>query len=242
VTEVIDAERNWWGCNEGPNGTGCDVVSGAVDFDPWLVLNLSASPSSISTDGDTSELTADLTVDSNGNDAGAGFPEGTPVAFATDLGTVSSPAETADGVADSTLTSQGGEGTANVTASLDGETVGDTVEITAPLEPAALSLSVEPRRQKVEAGKAATYTASITNTGEVDAENVVACARVRKVRDCVAIGQVDGGQTVNQGLTIATKRRMKARVYAVHFKATADNATTVRTNGRLKVRPADSSN
>jgi len=240
VTEEIDAERNWWGCNEGPNQAGCDAVTGAVDFDPWLVLTLTASPSSISTDGDTSDLTADLTTDSNGNEAGDGFPEGTPVTFGTDLGTVTSPAETANGVATSTLTSQEGEGTANVTASLDGETATDTVQIAAPLDPAELSLSVDPRRQKVRAGESATYAATVSNTGETDAENVVVCARVRQIRDCVSIGQLPDGATVTEDLTIDTKRGMTVKVYKAYFKVTSDNAPTVKTRGSLNVRPADS--
>jgi len=33
---VADAERNWWGCPGGPGAAGCDLVSGPVDFDPWL--------------------------------------------------------------------------------------------------------------------------------------------------------------------------------------------------------------
>ncbi len=238
ITEEIDAEHNWWGCNEGPNQTGCDAVTGTVDFDPWLVLTLTASPSSISTDGDTSDLTADFTIDSSGDDAGDGIPEGTPVIFGTDLGTVSSPAETADGVATSTLTSQDDEGTANVTASLDGETATDTVQIVSPVEPAALSLSVDPKKRKVTAGESATYEATVTNTGETDADNVVVCARVRQIKDCVTIGQVADGAIVNQDLTIKTKKNMKTKAYKAHFKVTSDNAPTEKTQGTLKVRPA----
>jgi hypothetical protein len=37
----VDAENNWWGCNEGATtdgSTDCDTIYGLVDADPWLVL------------------------------------------------------------------------------------------------------------------------------------------------------------------------------------------------------------
>ncbi len=237
VPEGIDAEHNWWGCNDGPNQPGCDAVTGTVDFDPWLVLSLAASPSSISTGGDTSGLIADTTTDSTGNDAGGGVPEGTPIDFATDLGTVATPVETSNGVARSTLTSQSEEGTATVTASLDAESASQAVQVTSPLTPAALSLSVDPRKQKVNAGDSATYTATVANTGEVDATNVEVCARVRTIKDCVTLGQVTAGATVDQDLTLQTKRKMKPKAYKAYFKVTADNTSTAKARGTLKVRP-----
>ena len=66
---AIDAEHNWWGCNEGPGNPGCGTVAGAgpVDFDPWLVLGVSASPTSIQTGGQQSTITAGLRTDSDGD-------------------------------------------------------------------------------------------------------------------------------------------------------------------------------
>jgi nitrous oxidase accessory protein NosD len=32
----VNAEKNWWGCNKGPNHPGCDTAIGTVDFTPWL--------------------------------------------------------------------------------------------------------------------------------------------------------------------------------------------------------------
>jgi hypothetical protein len=31
----MNAENNWWGCQDGPGSGGCDVVAGSVDFTPW---------------------------------------------------------------------------------------------------------------------------------------------------------------------------------------------------------------
>jgi parallel beta-helix repeat protein len=35
--EPVDATGNWWGCIEGPGAAGCDLVSGDVIYDPWLL-------------------------------------------------------------------------------------------------------------------------------------------------------------------------------------------------------------
>ena len=88
IAEEIDAEHNWWGCNEGPNQTGCDAVTGTVDFARGSSLPSRRLPSSISTDGDTSDLTADLTIGLERQPSERRDPEGTPVTFGTDLGTV----------------------------------------------------------------------------------------------------------------------------------------------------------
>ena len=60
-----DFENNWWGCNAGPNNVGCgNMVGSGVDFDPWIVLGISASPATIPPGGSTT-VTADMTHNSN---------------------------------------------------------------------------------------------------------------------------------------------------------------------------------
>ncbi|MBN1371527.1 MAG: right-handed parallel beta-helix repeat-containing protein [Anaerolineaceae bacterium] len=90
MTTTINVENNWWGCNEGPGETGCDPVTGNADFDPWLVLTLQAEPLPI-TSGQMVTLTASLNTNSAGADTStAGYvPDGYPVAFTVDTGTVS---------------------------------------------------------------------------------------------------------------------------------------------------------
>src|SRR6185503_20619843 len=58
---TLNAENNWWGCNAGPGNAGCDSVTGTVDFNPWMVLGVSASPTSISPGGN-STVTADMRI------------------------------------------------------------------------------------------------------------------------------------------------------------------------------------
>lgn len=33
---TLDARENWWGCSGGPGESGCDTVSGGVDYSDWL--------------------------------------------------------------------------------------------------------------------------------------------------------------------------------------------------------------
>jgi len=84
----LDAENNWWGCNAGPGNTGCDSVIGTVDFDPWLVLGISASPNPIVAE-DSTTATADMTHNSDGTDTSAsGTVPLTPVAFSATNGSM----------------------------------------------------------------------------------------------------------------------------------------------------------
>lgn len=127
----INATENWWGCNGGPAAAGCSAVSGVATFDPWLVLGISASPSTLQAGG-SSTVTADVTHDSAGNDTSASgtIPDRTSIAFATDFGTLSAPsAGTSTGKASVTLTSSA-PGTANVSATLDSQTVSTPVTFT----------------------------------------------------------------------------------------------------------------
>jgi hypothetical protein len=131
----VDARDNWWGCNAGPGNAGCSTQSGTA-FDPWLVLGISASPSSVTTGG-SSTVTADVTHDSAGTDTStsATISNGTVIAFATDFGILSAnTAGTSGGKAAVALTSPA-PGTANVSATLDSQTVSTTVSFTSPPVP-----------------------------------------------------------------------------------------------------------
>jgi len=120
----VDAENNWWGANDGPGpspGSG-DNVSTNVDYDPWIVLGVSANPTSIVADGSsTSTITSDMTINSDGADtSGLGhIPDGTQIIFTTDKGSIGSlqvTKETINGIATATLTSSAIAETATVTA------------------------------------------------------------------------------------------------------------------------------
>lgn len=116
---AFDATNNWWGSNNGPGGAGPgsgDPVTASVIYNPWLVLTLTADPPSVSPGG-TSVITADVTVNSDGDDTGASIPDGTPILFATTSSSVDPElAFAADGVATTTYTAGTVPGTVSATA------------------------------------------------------------------------------------------------------------------------------
>lgn len=129
VTDEIDAENNWWGCNEGPNQAGCDAIIGLVDANPWLFLSAAAKRSQIRR-GRSTPVNAGVTTNSDGETPeGNAFPDGTSIAFATTRGVVNpATAGTIDGIATTKL--RGTErGPATVTATLDNETASTVVRI-----------------------------------------------------------------------------------------------------------------
>ena len=95
----INATNNWWGKNSTPTtlhrnntSTTYDIwrtdSNGILSYNPWIVLNINASPNSINT-GQTSTITADLTKNSNNEDTtliypGKYVPDGITANFSSD--------------------------------------------------------------------------------------------------------------------------------------------------------------
>jgi uncharacterized repeat protein (TIGR01451 family) len=129
-----DATNNWWGSNAGPGGLGSDTVSGPVSFNPWLVLQVTASPATVQSGG-IATVVADLTRDSSGMDTSAlgHLPDGIPVSFATNSGTIQPAASiTMGGRARATFTAGATSGTAAVAATVDNQTSSATITIEMP--------------------------------------------------------------------------------------------------------------
>jgi hypothetical protein len=127
------AENNWWCCNGGPLDMACDTFKGPEDpdFDPWLVLEVSADPPS-APGGTSSLITADLTRNSDGIDtSGLGHvPDGIPVLFSATLGVVNpSMVGLLDGIAEASFVAGPNPGPADVDATVDCETVTAAVEV-----------------------------------------------------------------------------------------------------------------
>jgi hypothetical protein len=124
----IDCVNNWWGGNGRPGA----LVSGSVNYDPWLLAVVTSTPSAVTTI-QTSSLRASLTTNSAGADtSGSGFvPDGIPVTFAaTGTGSVAPPsATTSSGAAAATYT-PGAAGTALITTTVDGTVMMTAVTVT----------------------------------------------------------------------------------------------------------------
>ena len=130
----ITAENNWWGCNTGPDTTGCDAsdIFLSVDFNPWLKLNTAANPTTIPVGG-TSILTADLKFNSDAIDtSGSGFVlDGIPVTFsAATLGSVNPlSGGTLSGTASTTFIAPFVDGAFQACATVDNEAVCSSVTV-----------------------------------------------------------------------------------------------------------------
>jgi methionine-rich copper-binding protein CopC len=147
TTLTMTAVNNWFGKNDGlvvstsasqPGSYDIWYNQGTMTYNPWIKLNVSASPTSI-VPGGSSTVTADLNHNSNGQDVtilypGKYMPNGIPVTFAGGaLGTVLPiSATTTNGVATTTFTAGMGGGTAHPTAIVDATTVQTDINIAGP--------------------------------------------------------------------------------------------------------------
>ena len=120
---IISLSNNWWGSNAGP-ATG-DVFNATVPN--WLVLKLSANPTSIGKSAQ-SIIKAELTYTNKGLLANGYLPNGTAVKFTTTLGTITQ-ASTVNGVAKANLSGGTVNGLAKVSAILDNQILYNTVTI-----------------------------------------------------------------------------------------------------------------
>ncbi len=122
----VDATLNWWGSNDNPknNPNNFGGLVNLINADPWLTLTIKASPTNIDF-GDTSTVTASVTISSNGVDTSrmGHIPDGIPITITTDLGNVGSKSitvGTVSGMATAILRANDGWGTAHLYAILDG--------------------------------------------------------------------------------------------------------------------------
>jgi len=71
----VNATLNWWGSNVDPT-TVPNLISGIVDANPWVILTVNATPSTIN-NGETSAITADFNHINGGGDlVGGHIPDG----------------------------------------------------------------------------------------------------------------------------------------------------------------------
>lgn len=124
---TVLAENNWWGRNEDPSS----YIGGfGGDADPWLMLGITAQPSSITTTG-TSLIKANLNYNSDGVDtSGSGsISDGISVEFSASSGTLSHSYGVISSGSGKTVFTPSGGGTTTISATIDGETVSIPVKI-----------------------------------------------------------------------------------------------------------------
>ncbi len=177
---ALNARKNWWGCNAGPGGTGCDAASEGVDSSDNVRLEALIGPrtdefdgiielptgNSIALDpGGEAEVAAVLT--SNGSGINLGVPtHGVPVSFSSSVGTLFSATSSFDnGWAMNFFTAGPIPGQGSIVVSLDNQrtlvpvtirgTTTSTAPTMAPKTPRAPTLVVTRKRNRL-AGRWAT--------------------------------------------------------------------------------------
>lgn len=171
VDGIVTAENNWWGCNTGPGTAGCNPVTGTVDFNPWIVLGVTATPSTISAGGN-STVTALMTTNSDNTPLGNTPPNvvpNMPVAYSAtqgsmspSTGTIGSPTA---GQASSTFTSNSGNNGTGC-ATVDGQLVCANITVLpAPSVQFSAATYVEDESQ--------TATIRITRVGDLSGTSTV---------------------------------------------------------------------
>lgn len=161
AVSTVDAENNWWGCNEGPDvcGTAVVVAGATLDDDPWIVMDIAAAPASITT-LQTSTVTSDFLQNSDGAAISGTFDfTPTSVAFSATNGTMTPPADDLSGGAASSTFTPASSGIATVSASLDDETVSTTITVSAITVTMILTSNNNPSTS----GENVTFTATISN-------------------------------------------------------------------------------
>ena len=147
VNGTVDATNNWWGSNNpklsSSNPSDIYNSGGNVTCNPWLVLNVTSSCDRSTTNGTCYNyvITTDLTHNNQGKDTSSGdgpsngksqgntLPDGIPVNFTTTFGTIDTSASTRNGKSVVILSSSAA-GLANVSATLDNQTVKIPVNVT----------------------------------------------------------------------------------------------------------------
>jgi hypothetical protein len=118
----VNDTENWWGTNfPGTNPTNAGRVTSNVNTTTWIVLTLSASPTSIPVNG-SSTIIADLLHDNTGVSVNGIVPYMGLVIFTTNLGTIGNNNMT-NGKATTTLKADTTIGTATVSATIGNGTV-----------------------------------------------------------------------------------------------------------------------
>jgi len=134
---TVSAIFNWWNTNTQTN-VSKQVVNtgeGEITYDPWIVLTITANPTQILINGN-STITADLLHDSNGgyrNPANGVVPYTGTATFTTTLGSIQN-TSFSNGLATSTLKAGSTLGTANINITINGITTNTNLTIYTPLK------------------------------------------------------------------------------------------------------------
>jgi hypothetical protein len=131
ASELVDADNNWWGCNQGPNDdlNRCENVSVNVNFDPWLTLRITANKNRLQKNGRSTEIQGSVLRNSAGDTPLSFFPNRTTLGFQSNKGRIRKRARTLDGVARTLFSTTNQTGSAKISVTLDAERKRTKVDI-----------------------------------------------------------------------------------------------------------------
>ncbi|MDY9924651.1 hypothetical protein [Methanobacterium sp.] len=173
----VNATLNWWGSNVDPT-TVTNLISGIVDANPWVILSVNTTPSTIK-NGETSAITADFNHINGGGDlVGGHIPDG-PITLEIPWGSFTNSgishslkANTVAGAMSATFYAS--EGALNplfnpvqVSATADDYTTSDAEAAYISINPVAnLNITNTANVTAVNAGDIVKYNITITNNGQ----------------------------------------------------------------------------
>ena len=207
----LNAQYNWYGSNADPGSK----IQGNVNYGPWLMLTVAASPGTVGT-GSISTITADFTHDSNGgthNPVSGYFPDGIGIHFTTNFGTVNSWVSTNNGVAKSAFKS-GSTGISNISVSADSQIMGTSVKIVDVTPPKVMSTYPKNGAKKVSRTKTIIIKFSEKIKKSINWSKIYVKDKHGKK---VKISKSISGNTIY----IKTKKRTSYSYYTVYIPAAA---------------------
>src|SRR5262249_22152494 len=166
---------------------------GSVDFNPWLVLGVTAVPNTL-TVGQMANVTADLTINSDGVDTHllGTIPDGTPVTFAGAGGTVAPPTGMTVAGKATTIFTATTPGAGSASATVDAQTVMAPITISAPVFVFTACLQDDSNSHNVFLGNASTGAYQFCCNGTT----VTGTATVTKRGNVVTFQDLTSGRRV----------------------------------------------
>ena len=168
---VMDATLNWWGSNLDPSVYVSKGTGGIVNVTSWLVLNITADPTSI-LNGVNSTVTVDLLHDNTGtyhDPVNGHVPDGIPVTFTSTNGNLSTTSTTLINGQATILLTANRAGASNINATVDNQTVTQLLTV----NPASyLYLNTTSSKSNPTAGETFMLTYKLSNNGPDNATNV----------------------------------------------------------------------
>lgn len=250
TSNAVNAENNWWGCNAGPGGSGCDIINGSganlVDSSPWLTLTgITADASPIAYNGTSNISGVSLCTNSDSVNVCTvtdHIIDGTPLGYGTNPATAGSVSPTSStfvsglAVAGTTFTAGAGpfvgDQTEAVGATLDNQTITANVVVHDSTQPTITSFTADsPTPQNsISNTFTAVFSEPVTNFTTSDV-SLTGTAPGQNVSSVTQIAPNDG---TTWQITASVSAGVGSQVVTIPTNAVDDTASPANTNSNSK--------